>query len=96
MKKTIVQILPALEYGGVERGTLEVAAELVRKKHRSIVISDYGRLVPQLIKEGSEHINLEKNLFFVLNLYLSYKVFLKKKKLTLCMHVHDYLPGYLF
>jgi len=33
MRLTIVQALPALESGGVERGTLEIAAEIVR--HRS-------------------------------------------------------------
>lgn len=53
---TIVQMLPALESGGVERGTLEVARELVRQGHRSIVISTGGRMVPQLEVEGSEHI----------------------------------------
>ena len=52
---TVVQMLPALESGGVERGTLEVAAELVRRGHRSIVISAGGRMVQQLLAEGSEH-----------------------------------------
>ena len=53
---TVVQLLPALESGGVERGTLEVAAELVRRGHRSIVISAGGRMVERLEAEGSEHI----------------------------------------
>lgn len=55
-KLTVVQVLPALESGGVERGTLEVAAELARRGHRSIVISAGGRLVPELLAAGSEHI----------------------------------------
>ncbi len=53
---TIVQLLPALEVGGVERGTVELAAELVRHGHRSIVVSRPGRLLPGLLGEGSEHI----------------------------------------
>jgi len=53
---TVVQVLPALEMGGVERGTLEVARRLVQEGHRSIVISGGGRLVPQLLDEGSEHL----------------------------------------
>ena len=53
---TVVQMLPALEGGGVERGTLEVAKELVRRGHRSIVISAGGRLVEHLVAEGSEHV----------------------------------------
>jgi glycosyltransferase involved in cell wall biosynthesis len=50
-------MLPALESGGVERGTLEVGRELVRQGHRSLVISTGGRLVSQLETEGSEHIH---------------------------------------
>ena len=53
---TVVQVLPALEGGGVERGTLEVARELVRHGHGSLVISAGGRMVAELEREGSEHI----------------------------------------
>jgi len=55
---TILQLVPHLEAGGVERGTLEVAAELVRRGHTSLVISGGGRLVPELTQAGSEHITL--------------------------------------
>ena len=55
---TVVQILPALEAGGVERCTLETARALVAAGHRSLVISNGGRLTPQLLREGSEHITL--------------------------------------
>lgn len=53
---SIVQVLPALEMGGVERGTLEVARRLVAEGHRSTVISAGGRLVEQLEREGSTHL----------------------------------------
>ena len=53
---TVVQMVPALEGGGVERGTLEVARELVRCGHRSIVISAGGRMVAELVAAGSEHV----------------------------------------
>lgn len=55
---TILQLVPNLEAGGVERGTLEVAAELVRRGHTSLVISGGGRLVEPLMNAGSEHITL--------------------------------------
>ncbi len=55
---TVVQMLPDLESGGVERGTLEVGAHLARHGHRSIVVSAGGRLVKQLEKEGSRHVTL--------------------------------------
>lgn len=59
MKKlTVLQTLPALHSGGVERGTLEIARALVAAGHRSIVVSNGGRLVDQLVREGSEHIQM--------------------------------------
>jgi glycosyltransferase involved in cell wall biosynthesis len=54
---TLVQLLPALDSGGVERATLEVAAEAVQRGHRAIVVAANGRLVPQLIAQGAEHID---------------------------------------
>lgn len=57
-KLTILQVLPALHSGGVERGTLEIARALVAAGHRSIVVSNGGGLVSQLEREGSEHIRL--------------------------------------
>ena len=53
---TVVQMLPALDGGGVEKGTLEVGRHLVQHGHRSIVISAGGRMVEQLQREGSEHL----------------------------------------
>ncbi|MBB5322235.1 glycosyltransferase family 4 protein [Marinobacter oulmenensis] len=53
----VLQTLPALNSGGVERGTVEFARELVRHGHESIVLSSGGRLVPQLEAEGSRHIS---------------------------------------
>ncbi|GBE49414.1 2-deoxystreptamine glucosyltransferase [bacterium BMS3Bbin13] len=52
---TVLQLLPALHGGGVERGTLEVAAELVRRGHRALVVSAGGRLVEALTAAGAEH-----------------------------------------
>jgi glycosyltransferase involved in cell wall biosynthesis len=53
---SVAQLLPALGGGGVERGALEVARELVRRGHRSVVVSAGGRLAPELLREGSEHL----------------------------------------
>lgn len=55
-KLTVVQMLPAIEGGGVEQGTLEVARALVDAGHRSIVISAGGRMTEQLLAQGSEHL----------------------------------------
>jgi glycosyltransferase involved in cell wall biosynthesis len=58
LKLTVIQTLPALNAGGVERGTIEIAGELVRQGHRSIVISAGGQMLDELIGTGSEHISL--------------------------------------
>ncbi|WP_299595084.1 glycosyltransferase family 4 protein [uncultured Microbulbifer sp.] len=54
----VIQLLPALNAGGVERGTLDMARALVQQGHESIVISSGGRMVEQLEMEGSRHIAL--------------------------------------
>lgn len=53
----VLQVLPSLNSGGVERGTVDFAAELVRRGHQSLVMSAGGRLVEQLKAEGSEHVS---------------------------------------
>lgn len=53
----IVQILPELNSGGVERGTVEFADWLVTTGHQSVVISNGGSLVDTLVQQGSEHIH---------------------------------------
>ena len=52
----VLQLLPALDSGGVERGTLEIARALVTAGHESVVLSKGGRLVEQLQREGSRHL----------------------------------------
>ena len=56
---TVMQVLPALNGGGVEKGTLEIGRYLAQQGHRSIVVSANGRLVEQLLREGSEHIQAD-------------------------------------
>ena len=68
-----MQLLPALESGGVERATLEIGRALVARGTRSLVVSAGGRLVPQLEAEGSRHIALD----------------LGRKSLRTLRHVHS-------
>ena len=58
-KKTVVmQILPALESGGVERGTIDIAKALKKADFEPIVVSKGGILVYQLCEAGIKHIAL--------------------------------------
>ena len=60
-QKCVIQVLPALNSGGVERGTLEISEYLVKKGWRSVVISSGGKLVNRLTRNGTKHINLQTN-----------------------------------
>jgi len=55
---TVLQVLPALETGGVERGTLEVASAIHAAGGRAMVASAGGRLVPNLLRLGADHVTL--------------------------------------
>lgn len=55
----IMQLLPELNQGGVERGTLELSRELVRRGHTSIVVSAGGVLSDQVERDGGRHVEID-------------------------------------
>lgn len=57
-RPTILQIVPALETGGAERTTVDMAAAIVAAGGRAIVASRGGRMVPELAACGAEHIEM--------------------------------------
>lgn len=59
--KTILQVVPEMATGGVERTTVEVASAIVRAGGRALVFSAGGRLVHELDALGAEHIYGEAN-----------------------------------
>jgi glycosyltransferase involved in cell wall biosynthesis len=66
----VLQVLPAMTLGGVERGVVEIAKYLRSQKVGAVVASADGPLVAELAGQGITHINLEvlrsKNPFNVL------------------------------
>ncbi|MGZ8270599.1 MAG: glycosyltransferase family 4 protein [Methylophilus sp.] len=93
---TVVQILPALASGGVERGTLEVGAYLSANGHRSIVISAGGRMVKKLIEQGSEHVEwtIGKKSILTLKLVRRLRKFLEKEHVDI-LHVRSRFPAWI-
>ncbi|CAI9120884.1 glycosyltransferase family 4 protein [Brytella acorum] len=55
----ILQVLPALKAGGVERGTLEMAEAVIAAGGRAIVASAGGPLVDSLERIGAEHVTID-------------------------------------
>ncbi|GAA5484811.1 glycosyltransferase family 4 protein [Haloferula sargassicola] len=54
----VLQVLPEMHAGGVERGTLELATHLTAHGHESLVLSGGGRQVPKLEAGGTRHLTL--------------------------------------
>lgn len=60
-KIAVLQVLPAMMSGGVERAVLDTANMLVKAGHKSYVASSGGRLVSELYQNGSRHFVLPLN-----------------------------------
>lgn len=93
---TVLQMVPALAGGGVERGTLEVAQALAERGHRSLVISAGGRLVSQLEAEGSEHFTwpVDRKRPWTLRLIWPLRRFLKEQGVDI-LHYRSRVPGWI-
>ncbi len=55
---TVLQVLPALDSGGVERGTIEIVAALRAEGWSPLVASQGGRLVGAVERAGGRHLTL--------------------------------------
>lgn len=91
-----MQLLPSLDSGGVERGTLEVSQALCQAGHRSIVISAGGRLVPELEKAGAEHIQwgIGKKSLLSLRYVYHLRRYLEKHPVDI-LHARSRLPAWI-
>ena len=94
----IVQILPALDEGGVERGTVELNREFVRRGVTSTVISSGGRLAESIVRDGGRHVCLDvksKNPLTVFSRAARLRRALEELKPDLA-HCRSRVPGWLF
>ena len=57
----ILQVLPALETGGVERGTVEITQAIARAEGIALVASAGGRMVGLVERAGGRHLTLPLN-----------------------------------
>lgn len=81
---TILQVLPSMISGGVERGVIDIAKFLVSQNHRPLVLSSGGPMVSQLEEAGVQHITLNiasknpfvmwKNIAAISNIIRTFKV----------------------
>jgi len=92
----VVQVLPALDGGGVEKGTLEIAKGLVEGGHQSIVISAGGRMTEQLEAEGSQHVawDLGKKSPFTFRHIWALRRWLKRERPDI-LHLRSRMPAWV-
>lgn len=93
---TVVQMVPELQSGGVEKGTVELSKELVAQGHRSIIISNGGQLVDQIIADGGEHVtwNIRSKSPLTLRWIPSLMQLLKENQVDI-LHARSRIPAWL-
>ena len=95
-KPVVLQILPELEHGGVEWGTVQVAEALKQHGYDSFVASKGGRLVHELNKIGVEHFALPLKTKNPLKIYfnsLKLEKFIKEKGVNI-VHARSRAPAW--
>ncbi|MFH1854409.1 MAG: GT4 family glycosyltransferase PelF [Candidatus Omnitrophota bacterium] len=91
----ILQILPRLDVGGVETGTVDISKELVKRGHNVLVVSNGGRLVKELIDSGARHIKLpvhEKSIFTVIKMVKRLRYIIKEERVNI-IHARSRVPA---
>lgn len=87
--------MPELNIGGVERGTVDLARELLRRGHQALVISNGGGLVKELELQGVRHIRLsvnKKSLFSILANIPKLAKILQQEKVDI-VHARSRIPA---
>ena len=96
VKPTILQVLPSLASGGVERGTLDIARAIVATGWESLVASAGGPMVADLEAQGSTHITLQlasKNPVTMMRNVLRLERLIREQNVSL-MHARSRAPGW--
>lgn len=93
----VLQILPELNEGGVERGVVELNREYVKNSLESVVMSNGGKLESQIEKDGGKHIKFDvcsKNIFSIFSRIIKLKQLLKDINPDI-IHVRSRVPAWL-
>lgn len=93
----IIQFIPNLNEGGVERGVVDLNKEFIRHGIDNIVISNGGRLVNNILKDGGKHISFDiasKNIFTMISRVLKLRKILKELNPDI-LHVRSRVPAWL-
>ena len=93
----LVQIVPSLESGGVERGTVDLSNFLSKKEISNHIISNGGNLVSKLNKEYTTHHKLpvnSKNFVYYPIIAKKISNYIKQNKINI-IHVRSRAPAWI-
>jgi len=93
----ILQILPELNVGGVETGTLDLSKYLVRLGHKVVVVSAGGALVGELEASGARHYTLavhKKSVFSIYKLIPVLAEIIRKEEIDI-VHARSRVPAWI-
>ena len=93
----ILQILPELNVGGVETGTLDLSKYLVRLGHKAVVVSNGGTLVKELEASGAKHYTLpvhKKSIISIFKLIPVLAEIIKKEEIDI-VHARSRVPAWV-
>lgn len=93
----ILQILPGLDVGGVETGTIDLAKYLVRSGHKAVVVSIGGALVKELEASGAIHYQLpvgKKSILSVIRMIPRLVEIIRKEKIDI-VHARSRVPAWI-
>ncbi|MDD5518982.1 MAG: GT4 family glycosyltransferase PelF [Candidatus Omnitrophica bacterium] len=93
----ILQVLPELNVGGVETGTLDLAKYLMRLGHKAVVVSAGGSLVKDLEELGAVHYHLpvhKKSVFSIIKTVPLLAEIIRKEKIDI-VHARSRVPAWI-
>jgi len=93
----ILQILPQLNVGGVETGTLDLAKYLVKHGHKAVVVSNGGEMVKEMESYGVIHYQLpvhRKSFFTMWKLVPKLAEIIRREQIDI-VHARSRVPAWI-
>ncbi|HNX67993.1 MAG TPA: lipopolysaccharide heptosyltransferase II [Candidatus Omnitrophota bacterium] len=92
----VLQLLPALELGGTERGVVDLAKAMKKEGHETVVISSGGALVAELQRTGIPHYGLPVHQKSIAGLFLVDEIvkIIERERVDV-IHARSRVPGWL-
>jgi lipopolysaccharide heptosyltransferase II len=93
----ILQVLPELNVGGVETGTLDLAKYLSKGGHKAVIVSAGGSMVKEAESQGAIHYQLsvhKKSIFAMISTIPKLIAIIRKEKIDI-VHARSRVPAWI-